>query len=103
MAIGRLTTRLGNATSAVQEHLRNTNDRINLLRRMKPDVMIGGATTDIATTGTVTTGNTKNQEETASRLRHQGIATDIRTRTPPTPCSSASAMTSEAGANDSRK
>ena len=103
MATGRLTTRLGNATSSVQEHLHNTNDEINLLHQMKPDKMIGGAMIDVAMIGIATTGNVKNQGETASRLRHQGIAMGARTRMPPTSCSSVSATTSEAGANDSRK
>ena len=71
MATGRQTTPSGNATSAVQGRHR-TNGGIRLLLRMKPNGMIGDATTGGAKTGTAMTANAKTKGGNAFHLQHQG-------------------------------
>ena len=94
MVTGRLTTLAGNAISAVQECHNNTSGEIYLPHQMKPDVTSRDATTGVAMIGIVMTGNMRNKG---------GTVRSTRTRTPLTPCSLASAMTSEAGAKDWRR
>ena len=74
---------------------------IRLRLRMKPDGMIGDATTGGAKTGIVMIASTKSKEGNAFHLRHRGVQTATEIRMPPTSCSSASATTSEAGASGS--
>ena len=100
MATDRQITLLGSATSAVQDRNR-TSAEIRLHPKMKPDEMTGGETTGGARTGTAMTGSARTKGGNAFHLHHQGMNTG--TRMPLTSCSSASATTSEAGANDSRR
>ena len=99
-ATGQRTTPSGNATLAAQGRHR-TSGEIRLGLRMKPDGTIGDAMIDGAKTGTVMIANAKSKGGNAFHLRHQGVQTATGIRMPPTSCSSASVMTSEAGASDS--
>ena len=100
MVIARQTTLSGSATSADQD-LHHTSAEIRLHPKMKPDETTGGETTGGAKTGIAMTGSARTKGGNVFRLHRQGMNTG--TRMPLISCSSASATTSEAGANDSRK
>ena len=100
MATGRKITLSGSATSAVQDRHR-TSAETRLHPKMKQDEMTGGEMTGGAKTGTAMTGNAKIKGGNVFCLHHRGTTTG--TRMPLISCSLASAKTSEAGANDSRK
>ena len=100
MATGQRTTPSGNATLAAQGR-RLMSGEIRLRLRMKPDGMIGDATTNGAKTGIVMTVNARAKGGNAFHLHRREVQTATGTRTRPTSCSSASATTSEAGENDS--
>ena len=101
METGRLTTLLDSETSAVQDHHHHTNGEIHLPLQMKPIVMIGGVTTDVARTGIAMTGSARTKGGNVFHLRHQGMSTGTRMLL--TSCLSANATTSEASTNDSRR